>query len=148
MFWWLTALHQNLVLGVTVLELISKLRDRPQYQLSSEPPQISVSGTGAAVRSLYILQLDGVSSSNINEPKMDSSVLVFLKCMDGSIWTQLNGTYGSIQSNIRFLTQSASTRVPQSGKSVVPQLLCKKSNTTSDILNVSTITTSGCVKKI
>ena len=62
---------------------------------------------------------------------MDGSVLAFLKCTDGSVWEHLNGKYGSEMSHLRFPTQSAPTRFPQSVNSGVPWLLCKKSNKTS-----------------
>ena len=58
----------------------------------------------------------------------DGSVLVFLNCTDGSVLTHLNGSYGSVLSHLRFPTQSGLTRFPQSGVSLVPWLLCKKSN--------------------
>ena len=58
----------------------------------------------------------------------DGSVLAFLNCTDGSVLTHLNGSYGSVLTHLRFPTQSGLTRFPQSGISLVPWLLCKKSN--------------------
>ena len=58
----------------------------------------------------------------------DGSVLAFLNCTDGSVLTHLNGSYGSVLSHLWFPTQSGLTRLPQSGISLVPWLLCKKSN--------------------
>ena len=58
----------------------------------------------------------------------DGSILAFLNCMDGSVLTHLNGSYGSVLSHLRFPNQSGLTRFPQSGSSLVPWLLCKKSN--------------------
>ena len=61
---------------------------------------------------------------------MDGSLLAFLRCMDGFVWTYLNGTYGFVWSHFRFPTQSDPTRFPRTGISGVPQPLCKKGNTT------------------
>ena len=57
----------------------------------------------------------------------DGSVLAFLKCMDGSVLVYLKCMDGSVLAHPRFPMQSTPTRFPQSGKSEVPQLLCKKS---------------------
>ena len=59
---------------------------------------------------------------------MDRSVLAFLKCMNGSVLVSLKYIDVSVLAHLRFPIQSAPTRFPQSGNSVVPQLLCKKSN--------------------
>ena len=59
---------------------------------------------------------------------MDGSVLAFLNCTDGSVLTHLNGSYNSVLYHLRFPTQSDLTWFPQSGISLVPWLLCKKSN--------------------
>ena len=59
---------------------------------------------------------------------MDRSILAFLNCTGGSVLTHLIGSYGSLLSHLRFPTQSGLTRYPQSGISLVPWLLCKKSN--------------------
>ena len=58
----------------------------------------------------------------------EGSVLAFLNCTEGSVLTHLNGSYGSVLSHLRFPTQSGPTRFPQSGITLVPWLLCKKSN--------------------
>ena len=58
----------------------------------------------------------------------DGSVLAFLNCTDGSVLTHLIGSYGSVLSHLRFPTQSGLTRFPQSVISLVPWILCKKSN--------------------
>ena len=59
---------------------------------------------------------------------MDGSLLAFLNCTNGSVLTHLIISYGSILSHLRFSTQFGRTRIPQSGISLVPWLLCKKSN--------------------
>ena len=80
---------------------------------------------------------------------IDGSVLAFLKCTDGFIWTHLNGTwYGFVWSHIRFLTQSAPTRFAQSGNSGVPQLLCNKSDKTSQITLVNLELVQGFILEI
>ena len=58
----------------------------------------------------------------------DGSVVAFLNCTDGSLLTHLNGSYGSVLSHLRFPTPSGLTRFTESGISLVPWLLCKKSN--------------------
>ena len=50
--------------------------------------------------------------------------------MDG-VWTDLNGTDGSLWSHLRFSTQFATTRFPQFGNSGLGHLVWKKSNKTS-----------------
>ena len=43
-----------------------------------------------------------------------------------TVWTHLNGAYGTIRSHIRFHTESAPTRCPQLGISAEPLPLCIK----------------------
>ena len=71
--------------------------------------------------------MDGFVLAFLNST--DGSVLAFLNCTDGSGLTNLNGSYGSVLSHLRFPTQSVLTRFPQLEISLVPWLLCKKSNT-------------------
>ena len=58
---------------------------------------------------------------------MDGSVLAFLKCMDGSLMVFLKCMNGSVLAHLRIPMQSAPTRFPQSGNSKVPQILCVRS---------------------
>ena len=64
---------------------------------------------------------------------MDESVLAFLKCTDGSVLVSLKCIDGSVSVHLRFPIQSAPTGFPQSGKSEVPWLLCKKSTKMSNL---------------
>ena len=58
----------------------------------------------------------------------DGSVLALLNCTDGSVLTNLKGSYSFVLYHLRFPTQSGLTRFAQSVISLVPWLLCKKSN--------------------
>ena len=49
---------------------------------------------------------------------MDGSIWSFLNCTEGSVLIHLNGTHCSIWSYLRFLTKYAPTRFPQLGTSV------------------------------
>ena len=80
----------------------------------------------------------GIQSSVLAFLKcMDGSILAFLKCMDRSVFVSLKCINGSVLAHLGFSIQSAPTKFAQSGNSSVPSNIRHKDFRPSSVLHPS-----------